>query len=334
MAKKPNQKDDKGKPSTSVNHRRSHLPDANADTGSVGFSRLDIEREMAQLGKILKSQDFESIDDVNSFLQEMMTETGGMIPDHEPETPLEKAQELVHQAWQADTPQKAIKLAKKALKLSPDCADAYLLLGDMEAESLSQVLPYYQKAVAAAERALGPEIFEDGKGHFWGIVETRPYMRARAQLADLLWELGQPDLAIDNYNALLVLNPGDNQGVRYILLNCLLQLYRNDEAQALLDQFHDDAFANWLYNRALLTFRQHGRSAQANSALEAAVDQNEYVPDLILGLDDMPLGEELPVMHGWGDENEAILYATRGMLLWAATPGAQQWLADWMDEEE
>lgn len=330
MAKKNNSKKEQGNPSTSAQHRRPHESD---DASATGFNRLEIEREMAQLGKLLKAQEFDSIDDVNSFLQELLTDSGGMIPDHKPETPLEKAQDLVNQAWQAKTPKQAIKLAQKALKLSPDCADAYLLLGSVEAQSMVDVLPYYEKAVAAAERALGAEVFETGRGHFWGLVETRPYMRARAQLADLLWELGQPAAAIEHYQELLVLNPDDNQGIRYILLSCLLQLYRNDEAQALLDQFADDAFAQWHYNRALLTFRQHGRSTQADSALEAAVSQNEYVPDLLLGLEDMPFEEEMPDMHGWGDENEAILYAIRGMILWAATPGAQQWLADWMDQE-
>lgn len=33
-------------------------------------------------------------------------------------------------------------------------------------------------------------------GHFWGILETRFYMRARAGLAEALWELGERDAAI------------------------------------------------------------------------------------------------------------------------------------------
>jgi hypothetical protein len=30
--------------------------------------------------------------------------------------------------------------------------------------------------VAAGERSLGPKAFEEDAGHFWGILETRPYM--------------------------------------------------------------------------------------------------------------------------------------------------------------
>src|SRR5205823_13633226 len=37
----------------------------------------------------------------------------------------------------------------------------------------------YEQGVAAAERALGPDVFAQEAGRFWGIVGTPPYMRAR-----------------------------------------------------------------------------------------------------------------------------------------------------------
>lgn len=337
MPKKPRKNDDK--PIVKGGHRRSdNAPTDESSEAAVNFglSRLQMEQEMAQLGKLLNEREFESIDEVNAFLQELMAESGGMIPKARAETPLEKAQELIYQAMEAPTSRKAIQLARKALKLSPDCADAYLLLGDLDAKTPEEIRDYYEKAVAAGERAIGAEMFEEGKGHFWGIIETRPYMRARLQLAELLWELGEPEVALTHYREMLELNPGDNQGVRYMLLNALLQLYKNEEAAALLAQFEDDAFAVWAYNRALLIFRQQGRSAEAEEALHAAFEQNEYVPDYLLGVEEMPSVEDLPEMHGWGDEDEAISYAVRGVLVWAQTPGAQMWLAKtydaWLNE--
>ena len=41
----------------------------------------------------------------------------------------------------------------------------------------------------AGELALGPEGFEEYDGHFWGFLETRPYMRARHGLALALLKL-------------------------------------------------------------------------------------------------------------------------------------------------
>lgn len=40
-------------------------------------------------------------------------------------------------------------------------------------------------------------------------------MRARAALAEFLLARGDFDAAIEHFRALLTLNPGDNQGLRY-----------------------------------------------------------------------------------------------------------------------
>jgi tetratricopeptide (TPR) repeat protein len=333
MAKKPGKsKKDSGPPQPQ--HRRTSRPseEEQDDLPIMGGFPPNMEADLAALENLLQSQQFDSIDDANEFIQKLLTEGGGRIPRKMPETPLEKAQDLAYQAQETPDIKKAIRLAKQALKHSKDCADAYIILGDLETESLSEALSYYEQAVAAGERAIGKDRFEEARGHFWGIIETRPYMRARFHLANALWDLGQPDAAIDHYREMIELNPEDNQGIRFVLLHALMQLCRNPEAEELLDQF-DDGMANWFYNRALLTFRKHGRSAEANEALEEAFEQNEYVPEYLLGFEEMPVGEEMPLMYGWGDEDEAILYAFKGMILWAQTPGAQHWLAEQYLEE-
>ncbi|HRJ44376.1 MAG TPA: hypothetical protein PL105_20955, partial [Caldilineaceae bacterium] len=178
---------------------------------------------------------------------------------------------------------------------------------------------------AAGERGLGPDIFEEDRGAFWGLVETRPYMRALRSLASSLWNYGEVDEAVSIYHEMMALNPSDNQGVRYQLLDALLLLRRHDEAAELIDSF-DDGMAHWAYNEALLLFRTEGRSDNALEALEVALDCNEYVPDYLLGLEPMPDPDEMPGMFGFGDEAEAVSYVFGAFPLWAATPGAQYWL--------
>ena len=72
-------------------------------------------------------------------------------------------------------------LARQALELWPDCADAYVLLAE-NAGSRPQALDLYQKRVKAGARALVPATFARDVGHFWGLLETRPYLRARLGL--------------------------------------------------------------------------------------------------------------------------------------------------------
>ena len=102
-----------------------------------------------------------------------------------------RAQEVMYKAWDQTSPGARVALAHKALTISPLCADAYVLLAEEEAKSVEEALEYYRKGVEAGEQALGPEGFKEYAGHFWGFLETRPYMRARAGLAATLNALGR-----------------------------------------------------------------------------------------------------------------------------------------------
>ena len=46
------------------------------------------------------------------------------------ETPLSMAQDVMYKAFESNDPKERAELAKKALELSPDCADAYVLLAE------------------------------------------------------------------------------------------------------------------------------------------------------------------------------------------------------------
>lgn len=81
----------------------------------------------------------------------------------------------MYDAWEQTNARSRIALARKALGVSPLCADAYNLLAD-EASSLKEAGDLYAKGVEAGELALGPEGFEEYAGRFWGFLETRPYM--------------------------------------------------------------------------------------------------------------------------------------------------------------
>ena len=101
-----------------------------------------------------------------------------------------KAQDVMYEAWERTTPRSRIALARKALGISPLCADAYVLLAEEAARSIEEAEDYYAKGVEAGELALGPRRFKEYAGHFWGFLETRPCMRARAGLAGTLVRLG------------------------------------------------------------------------------------------------------------------------------------------------
>lgn len=275
-------------------------PDEQEGTGALAFDRRAIEGHLAL-----------AVADLGA---------GSLIGEA-----VAKAQELIYRAWEEQDPERRVALARQALELSPDCADAYVILAENTAETADEAMAMYEAGVAAGRRALGEAFFRDPEnlGHFWGILETRPFMRALAGLAGVQEYLGRSDEAIANYRELLRLNPGDNQGIRYLLLPLLLNLGRDDEAQALLNQYTDDWSAEWSYGAALLAFRR-GPSPKADRLLRAALRMNPHVPAYLTGRKRIP--PHLPAGYTPGEESEAVLYAADSLNLWRKTPGAVEWL--------
>jgi tetratricopeptide (TPR) repeat protein len=263
-----------------------------------------MDRSMSELARLLRGQGLEE-----------------GVSEREPSR---QAQNLMYDAWERPRKQDRIRLAEEALTIWADCADAYTLLAEEKAQSVTEARAYLEKAVEAGERALGPVAFEEDVGHFWGILETRPYMRARAGLADCLWRLGAEDEAVAHYEDMLRLNPNDNQGIRDILLTRLVKRGSQEKAHQLLEAYSDDGSANWLYNRALVLFRDQGESDEATEALTEALSQNPHVPAYLLRKKRVP--KWLPDYIGWGDESEAQVYAADAEEVWRETDGARGWL--------
>ena len=295
--------------------------------------RRAMERMTARIGRILEEQQFESIDEAQAFLNQYLSEGGASLEDAPaPSTPLERAQELIYDAFETDDPQRRVELAEEALEVSEDCADAYVILAEETAEDAEEARELYEAGVRAGERALGEEVFTEEAGNFWGILETRPYMRSLEGLASSLWALGEREQAVAHYRRLLELNPGDNQGVRYQLADGLLEEGLDEELGELLGQYEEEASAFWLYTRALWRFRTEGATERATTELNEAIGANPYVPLYLLGRKNL-LAQGLPKLIGLGDESEAVSYFARALPEWLKTPGAVEWVRENTEEE-
>lgn len=288
---------------------------------AIAFDRRLMEKEMAAVTRQLEEHDFASAEEANAFLQTLYA--NGPLQPPEPETPLEKAQEVVYQALTANGARR-VALARKALTISPDCADAYVLLAEAT-PNVADAQQFYQQGVEAGARALGEQYFAEAVGDFWGLIETRPYMRARLGLAMTLWRMGSRKEAISHASEMLRLNPGDNQGIRYLLAFWLLETGDLAGLSALLAQYPDEVSANWAYTRCLLAYRQTGASRKAEQALKQALDANPHVPLYLLGVSPPP--KRMPEYYGMGDENEAIFYVAEAAKTWIESPDALDWFA-------
>lgn len=241
-----------------------------------------------------------------------------------PDTKAGRAQAIVDQALDARG-RRQVQLAHEALKIDPDCVEALLLLAERAGDPAA-ALRLYRQAVEAGERIAGPERLAQSVGQFWSVPETRPYMRARQQLAVALLDSNQADEGIGHLKELLRLNPGDNQGNRYLLTDALLTTGRLEELDHLLNrsEHKDEVSAEWAYTRALLAYRKGGDSPEATRRLDEAMRVNAHVLPFLTGRKQLP--PFMPPRYSPGSEEEAILYVESAAPAWEETPEAMEWL--------
>ena len=244
--------------------------------------------------------------------------------EEEKSSDMAAAQDLIYDAWESQSSKKKVELATRALKLWPDCADAYTIFAEDKAGSIEESAKYYEEAVQAGERALGRDGFEENVGHFWGVIETRPYMRARMGLAVMLVTLGEKKKAAQHFQEMLVLNPSDSQGIRYELLALNVELGRDKELENFISENEGDPSASYTYTRALVTFRNEGDSTRSRFALALALKKNPHVPEFLLERKELP--ELMSGYYGLGDEVEAAFFTVSFHQGWAMTKGALDWL--------
>jgi tetratricopeptide (TPR) repeat protein len=282
--------------------------------------RRAMERVTAEIDRFVQGSGFTSLEEANAALRERFSGPMADVPSTAT-TPLEKAQDLIYRAFDARG-RRRLQLARKALELSADCADAYVVLAE-ESFAPETACNFYEQGVQAGERALGLDVFTRHAGRFWDIIGTRPYLRARYGLAQSLEDLGRIDEAIQHFRELIRLNASDNQGVRYSLLSVLLDEGRAAEALMLIGRF-DEETALWCYGRALALFQREGDTAAAREALRTAVRANRHVPQLLTEEADWPSLE--PTSYAPGSREEAMVCEGELGDAWDATPGAIDWL--------
>jgi hypothetical protein len=140
--------------------------------------RRAMERFTAEVGRFLARSKFESLEDANRAIAERFQGSLDAMPSTA-SSPLEQAQDFAYRAFEARG-RRRVQLARKALDLSRDCADAWVILGE-HATDLEHARELYADGVSAGQRALGPQVFEKEAGHFWDLVETaRTCARASA----------------------------------------------------------------------------------------------------------------------------------------------------------
>jgi tetratricopeptide (TPR) repeat protein len=241
------------------------------------------------------------------------------------EDPKWKAQELAYNALETNSIEEALRLVNQALRLDPDCTDAQRLMVSLLPTELDNRIKLMREVVDTAERNLGESYMEENAGHFWGVIETRPFMRAKQHLAELLVEAGLIEEAIPVFERLLELNTNDNQGMRYPLLGLYLATRRTDGANRLFDLFpgEERMLGSFAWGRVLERWLS-GSLDEAGAALERARRVNPFAERYVSGARKTP--HETPEYFQPGTESEAHVCARELALAVGRHPEFRKWL--------
>lgn len=210
----------------------------------------------------------------------------------------------------------------------PFCAEAYRVLAIV---FLNEKL--YDKAIRCCDfsiecyEATDPEFTSEAVEMEWGYVEQRPYMRTLYSKAMCLEGAGRYEKAKTMYQKLLRLNPGDNLGCRHMLFYLCLRIGDLDVAELMSKENKKESSASFLWGDVLLKFLHwqldHIDKDKLDSCLAKAIDQNLFVPDLLLSTDPLP---PLPTYISYGSKDEAISVTNGINAAWKSVDGINEFL--------
>lgn len=287
-------------------------------------SRYATEQLNRLISRVIERKGIDNVDDLNAFIQEKIANRPlDELLAEEELSPEEQAQNLAYQAMDSRDPREMYELVEEALRLDRHCLDAQVVKARFTCQSKAAMIETLSRLIEQAEQRMGKEFMEENRGHFWGVTETRPYMRARDILTVFLRRAGRDQEAIKNSELMLELNPNDNQGVRDTLLGLYLKNSDLAGAGRLLKQFEDDFAAVHFWSQVLERFLS-GDLDGAKKAFRQARKHNRHVADYLTGRKPVP---QTPInYYSPGSEEEARVCLDELGPAWKAHPAAAEWL--------
>ena len=233
-----------------------------------------------------------------------------------------QAEEFVDQAWDATRPVERRKFARKALNLNLDCIDAYVVLA-IESQSLAEKIALLKEGISVGDRIWATEL-EDSDFPWWGVMETRPYMRAMHNLGLEFQNAERDSEAEQIYNRMLVMNPNDNTGIRYLLLGLWTAQGDLKKCTSLLKDYPDDYGLEAMMTTLLIKLSQSNTTGLTKMFAELT-ERNEYVLPLLaiaLGKNRWPKSSVQMIAVGSKDEANSYLHEHKDGWLLAGKIGA------------
>ena len=239
------------------------------------------------------------------------------------------------EAWRAGDDETAEKEYRELIATFPEFIDVYhhLALLLEETARRPEALRIWEEVVDLGLRVLEDDFTRGEDLLPWGILDNRPFLRAYHGLGLAWLENGWVKPAVSIFDAILDMNPNDNQGVRALAIHCYFLLDQPEEVLAICDRYEGDSMEQVLYGRVLALF-QLGRRAEAEDALSFAADNLPLIAKELaktrhrkpkdFDYDYIALWSPAQAYHYWLEEGK----------LWRRTPGAIDFVRQYLETHE
>jgi tetratricopeptide (TPR) repeat protein len=227
--------------------------------------------------------------------------------------------------------QEPLKAERKLKKIITACGNGHLdailhlglLLNDRNKPIEGNAL--ITKAYILAKEAIPADFIPGYDDLLWSHFDNRPVLQS-------LWSFGMEcqqakdyERAIKEFNFCMRLNPCDDKGLRYLLLECYQELNRYEAILELEKEYEGDYSVDFYYGKVLALWYT-GRKAEASEQLEAAKSTFPHVASELLASDhQFPFDEfEEPYFfdgtYPLGSRQEAHHYWMKTRKLWESSP--------------
>ena len=272
-----------------------------------------------------------TMDDVNGLLQKFTEDYNSNLPGRITEKTAKTADDYLELAEEAPTKAKAEKYIKKALELEPDNMDAVSASLDLIEDD--STWEYYQKlseAVKNGTKLMEKKGFmdEDSIGEYWGILETRPYMRLLNRYAEFMAEAGMMSLAAREYEEMIRLSENDNLGVRYSLMHVYAFLEQEEPALELHKRYDGYEETQMLLPLSVLYFKR-GDFDKAEDYLKRLCATNKDTKKFFRAIKKDKLDHYVEEISGYGYQpftiQELIVELMENSFLFRMVPLYMEW---------
>lgn len=256
--------------------------------------------------EFLENTDAENEEELNEALGKFIEQYNNGEIEYE-NTPLDEAYELLEEAENAKTIKEAKRLAKKAFETSNACFDAKLFLADIEENSLksNKIL---NEGLEFEKKRLEQEDYFDKEniGHFYGIFETRPYIRGLYIKARNLSYEGKYKKAIEVCKEILKLNESDNTGARYLLMALYAVIEEEKDMLDLYKKYYKENNLEMLFPLFALYYKKEDDN-KAKKYLDMINKANKHFIKFFK--ETIKLEEDsMPGYYSKGNASEVLMY--------------------------